>query len=773
MMIPHTHAIAPSKNALHYLRQILFHWPCEPFHHGPIANCIRLNVRRKNSNCSQQVKARSPEALKKRRNPTRPETPPSSPPNVSLTKPVSKSVSRRHQLISQRTSVQKAATATTNTPTTTSANSSIALPIQDKIKSASSRVWVLKCCRSILEGKLSEARVGFLEGLQRGEYGEQVKIVGKAVMKALRKRGRHSEIPDIFHRMYIAGQKHVDTHALNICLEAYIEMGMYSKVISTYRYHRPRVQPDIQTMKHRLRNFIAMRKLHQAEKLLRGLLKKEGPPWMADSAMFALLLGGVKIISGSFHRMERIFKWMAESRVKLHVGVFNVLIEAAINVGRLDIAKGYARVKLELGIKHNAETYAIFLAAYARRQNWQGTASVLKEMELKKVQLTTPMFNMLLKTYSTTIGLEDLKKFFDKMEVRGILPDSYSYNIMIHSCVRQWDEPGIEHWVRRMMRSGIGPDAVTLNTLFQTIRHTGDAVPFLLRRIYAIIRENNDSLINQRTKDMLVHSTYRGLERVRIRPSQEIVDQSGEELAIDQALQQDQPTTAIDIFQRHLSRGIKPSIPLVTSAVRATLSLPRSSLSEAYRLLRICEDRGIKISKTPTLKSFEILLPPRNTDPTEAYITVSSQIREAYTFLESAELPITHDISVHTAWRLTQEKNPRAAVLLLHEISKTRWGTNFPWEKKSLTVLMKAYIDIGDTAGLGWIVDQLIAGGEVPDNTVFKYLMLAMDAAATGQEKSFVQWSEAKCSQHRLAMRDEAKRRIQFLWYLAKDWKKS
>src|SRR5205807_7218198 len=143
---------------------------------------------------------------------------------------------------------------------------------------------------------------------------------------------------------------------------------------------------------------------------------------------------------------------------------------------------------------------------------------------------------------------------------------------------------------------------------------------------------------------------------------------------------------------------------------------------EAYRLLRICEDRGIKISKTPTLRSFEALLPPWDTDPAEAYITVSSQVREAYTFLESAELPITHDISVHTAWRLIQQKNPRAGILLLRGVSKTRWGTDFPWERKSLTVLMKAYIDIVDTAGLGWIVDQLIAGGEVPDGAVFGYL---------------------------------------------------
>ncbi|CUS07371.1 unnamed protein product [Tuber aestivum] len=721
-----------------------------------------LNVRRKNSNCSQQTKVCSSEVPKEQWNPIRPETPPSSSPSVSLTKPVTTSVSRRRQLIPQGVSVRRAAATTSN-----------AIPIQDKIKSASSRIWVLRCCRSILEGKPSEARRGFLEGLQQGEHGEQVKIVGKALMKALRKRGRYSEIPGIFHRMHVAGQKHVDTYALNICLEAYIEMGMCSKVISTYQSHRPRVQPDIQTMRHRLRNFIVMRKLHKAEKLLRELLRKGGPPWMADSTMFALLLGGVKIISGSFHRMERIFKWMIESRVKLHVGVFNVLIEAAINVGRLDIARGYARVKLELGIKHNAGTYAIFLGAYAREQNWQGTANVLKEMEMKKVQLTAPMFNMLLKTYSTLIGLEDLEKFFDEMEKRGTSPDSYSYNIMIHSCVRQWNEPGIEHWARRMVSSGTGPDATTLNTLFQTIRHTGDAVPPLLRRIYAIIRENNDSLVNQRTKDMLVHSTYRGLQRVRIRPSQEPVDQSGEEVAMDHALQHGQFTTAIDIFQKHLSRGIRPSIPIVTSAIRAILFLPSPNLPEAYRLLRICEDRGVKVSKTPALRSFEVLLPPRNTDPAEAYLTVSTQIREVYTFLEAAELPITHDISVHTAWRLIQGENPRAAVLLLHEISKTRWGTNFPWEKKSLTVLMKAYIDIGDSAGLDWVVDKLIAGGEVPDGTVFKYLKRAINVAATDQEKTFVQWLEAKCSKHKLAMREEAKRRMHFLWHLVKDWKKT
>jgi hypothetical protein len=291
--------------------------------------------------------------------------------------------------------------------------------------------------------------------------------------------------------------------------------------------------------------------------------------------------------------------------------------------------------------------------------------------------------------------------------------------------------------------------------------------------MYSFISDWDQTLVNMRTKEMLMHSTYKGAERIRIRPFFAHVDQTEEEITMEAAIQGGRPGNAINIFRKLLSKGARPSIPLVSFAVRATLFLPPGQRDDPYRLLRTAQQRGVKVSKIPVLNAFEISMPHPSARPPEAYTTVSRQVRRAYEFLEAAKLPITHDISVNSACRMINEGHAPAAILLLHEISKTPWSQGASWGKEGLTVLLKGYIGVEDLSGVGWIVDQLTQSGEVPDRIFLRHLWLAKGIAKSEEEKNYLHRLEVRCLQHRREMRWEAKRRAQFLWHLVEDWKKS
>lgn len=765
-MIPRSHVIAPSQNTLHYLRKILCHWPCEL----PASHCTQLGRRRK-SNCID-THVNSLNTRPKCRGYNTPnilpnDTPaPIAPrcvwyPFPKIYKRKKKAKVNRKPAAESKVSLDEAESRVCK---------SVAEP-EAILDEAESKAWDSQCQRLVSKGELSEATKEFLEGLDRGEKGEHIKTTGKSLMTALASKGRHSEIPRIFHLMALKDRQNVDAAALNRCLEAHLHRGMYWRVKATWEHHRRRVEPDPATARVLLRNLVFMREWSKAEGLVRNLLGKELPS-NASRDLFAVLLGGLRITSGSFMKMERIYKILS-SKVEPPISVFNILIEAAISAGRLDIAKGYALEKLARGVKHNRGTFGIFLAAYTRAGDWERTENVLRRMEAQNMEPTTPMFNMLLKAYSQVVGLGDLENFFERMVARGVLPDSISFNIMIHLYAKKWDEANIALWVRRMKDAGIEPDAVTVNTLFQVIRMTGEALPSMLRRIYGAISDKDGSLVNIRTKGMLLHSAYKGTERLRVRPYLPMVDQTEEESAMETAIREGQPEVAINIFRKALSKGVKPSLPLVTSAVRATAILPSGQREDPHRLLRTSQERGVKISKIPILNAFPISMPHPDANTSEAFMMVSKQVRQAYEFLEAAGVPITHDISIDSASRMINEGHSQAAVLFLHEISKTYWGRASSWGKKSLTVLLKGYIQAKDISGIGWIVEQMTQGEEVADRRFFRYLKLANGVVRNEDEKKYLHWLEVRCSKHCRERRAEAKRRMRFLWSLVKGWGKA
>jgi hypothetical protein len=134
-MIPRSHVIAPSKNALHYLCRILCHWPCEL----PVTHCARLGTRRK-SHCSK-AQVNSPKTYRGRNSP-------GSLPNAASTPAAPKPVWRHIP------SIRKSSTTSIgHTPT--------AKP-KVTLDEAESRTWGLRCSDLVSKGELSEATKEFL-----------------------------------------------------------------------------------------------------------------------------------------------------------------------------------------------------------------------------------------------------------------------------------------------------------------------------------------------------------------------------------------------------------------------------------------------------------------------------------------------------------------------------------------------------------------------------------------------------------------------------------
>lgn len=734
-MRPPLHAIAPSQSALRYLRQILFPRPYE-YRPAMAANCTRLQQSRGGHFPKQQ--GLHAEALAADTHTGVQEELGSLP---SAAPKDEKASVRRYRWRRKKNS---------------SARPKLRQQIQQRIEPPA-KFWHLQSSRAIHEKRLKDAADKWLDAKNRGADKQDVKRLGKALMLAFNRDQRTRETPYFFSLLVASGSSSIDTRCLNLCLEAYLKNNRPKKLIRVFKQYSRFIKPDHMTIYIILRNFIALKQLDEAEALLRALLDKRGP---VTPSSFAILLYGVRETTGNFEEMKRIFEWMKTTGIRVHASIYNIMIKAALDNARYDLAKVFAEEMVARRLKYNTDTFVLFLSTQSKAGDWLGVRRTMERMNEHDLKISSHGFNILLKSYAITTGIPSTEQFFDSMVSHGTIPNKSSYNIMVHASVRAKDEPSTERWIQRMKSAGFSPDATTFNILFQGLRKP-KVQPSLLRRVYNAASSINNNLVNLRTKAMLLESMYKS-SFIYTRRSRRSVPQ---DLATDQFLPQiramdiatfaNRAYDAVCIFSNVMSTGVKPSRPLVTSFVRAALRLPESQHDEPARLFSIAQNRGVPISgiiMSVITSDTSSASTPRNS-PTRLNDLLSS-LHHTYAFMDANFLPLSHYILVQSAWQLIEDDNPHGAIFLMHQMTNNRWGANVRWNIVGLTVLLKAYIVIGDVNGIGWIVDQVEAEEEVPDKLFMMYLRRSRERAETQEDEKFLGWLLHRCLKLRTKLKE-------------------
>merc|ERR1719454_2001655 len=290
-----------------------------------------------------------------------------------------------------------------------------------------------------------------------------------------------------------------------------------------------------------------------------------------------------------------LYEMMRKDGVKPDTVVYGSLIKAAVESGRLELARQLFRESgnpdllncmsliraagrerdvpkaLELLEELEAAPLAIDATAYncvlevcvasGHRDVAEG---LLKRME-KKGQVDVVSYNTYLKILFSSGLRTQVDAVLDSMRSRGIRPNAVTYNSLVKDAVMRQDLQGAWTFIGEMEKEGVSPDAFTCSILMKGVKHT--SCPEDVDRIITLI------------------------ERAKVTPDEVLVN-----CLLDACVRLRNVQRLTQVLEQFKATGVVPSLHACATLIRAYGHARR--LDRAWVLWReLTEDRKVTPSE--------------------------------------------------------------------------------------------------------------------------------------------------------------------------------
>ena len=582
----------------------------------------------------------------------------------------------------------------------------------------------------------------------------------------------------------------IPTKALDECLKALLGRLDTKRVLILFHQYRHLIRFSNKTWELVVSAYLQQGEINRAQGLIRyAIYKKQKLSYYC----FVKVLAAVKNDGGGWSKLVRYFKWLERAAIVFIPELYHIMVQSAIELGMNDQAEVYLKKMADRGVGYTAKACGALMSAQAKNGDWTGLQRTLDVIDAEGFSIPVGAFNAVLNAYADMGSLAETEAFFSAGLVRGIIPDIRTYNIMLKACVYGGtgvNEKILSHWLDRITQSGIKPDHVTLNTLFQDLRKNFKASAALLRRLYNKILGMNTSvkMMDETTKEMLHHSTHHE-SKVYGNTYRQICDdddglsrnQQALALRMASAIEARKPGEALELWRKHLLTGVPPSFQVILHALRACV-LSDSKDHHTAGILHIAKTHGIEIPKTIL---YIIKYSVRKLSPThisnhedvndlydghDIYTSTKvdktwSRVEESYRFLEKHNIAITHHVAVHSANRFINAGDPDTAIRLLNQVSLSTWGREAPFDYVGISVILKAYCAAGQLNGVQWVAERIIANNYMPSTACFKLLHIMLRCMHPEDEKQIIFMKALiwKLKVHRKNLKQAAKKRSQLV----------
>jgi pentatricopeptide repeat protein len=128
------------------------------------------------------------------------------------------------------------------------------------------------------------------------------------------------------------------------------------------------------------------------------------------------------------------------------------------------------------GVKPTIYTYTYLLHGFTRVGNLHSALDVYDRLLFMGLQPDIVVLTILIRAFLKNGDLRGALRFYEtlKTEYAGLEPDTVLYNVLINGLGKEGDLGGMKSKFEEMVRGGIRPDAVTLNSLMDAHIKAGD-----------------------------------------------------------------------------------------------------------------------------------------------------------------------------------------------------------------------------------------------------------------------------------------------------------
>ncbi|KAF8443417.1 hypothetical protein BGX38DRAFT_1199818 [Terfezia claveryi] len=579
----------------------------------------------------------------------------------------------------------------------------------------------------------------------------------------------------------------IDGELLDLCFKALLERLDYEIILTLFYQYQPSIKLTPETWEYVLAAYVNLGRFKRAQGLIRYTVFRE---ISISPRCYSALLSSMRA-DGSWEKIVRHFNWLEQITRSKVPAIYHIMIQTAVERGMKGEANKYLKRMTDRGLSWTAKTCGALLSAQAKVKDWESLQKTLTIMDGQGFAIPRGSFNAVLNAFAEAKIYIDTETFFKFGLERGVNPDKLTYNIMIKASVYANGpeaEGSLPYWLQQMVAHGIRPDRFTFNSLFQDLRRNYGASASLLRRTYQKILRMQTSvkLLDYISKEMLLKNvhyeskrynwSYRALRASGARNREAIA------LRMASAIEANKPEDALHIWKEFVVQKQRPSFQMIILALRASLvAKVRSSIvSEVLKaakchgleipcsIISVIRDstRKLRQGEMPGFDDVDLLFAGNDESTTLRYDKLYARVEEVYNFLDKNALPITHHVAVHSADRLINAGQPHAAIQLLNQVAKSKWGRQHHYDRVGYSVIMKAYCEAQDLNGIKWTVERVIALRLRPTTGIFSVLTALKERYLVESDENkatYVKIMVLRLRAHATKQEQDARKKAEFL----------
>ncbi|XP_016459379.1 small ribosomal subunit protein mL103 (rPPR7)-like isoform X1 [Nicotiana tabacum] len=170
-------------------------------------------------------------------------------------------------------------------------------------------------------------------------------------------------------------------------------------------------------------------------------------------------------VAGMFDHALNIYHEMDDLGTPRSTISFNVLLSACVHSKQYDrVPHLFDEIPVKYGFLPDKVSYGILIRSYCENGSPEMAMERLKEMEEKDVEITTVTFTTILHSFYKKGKIDEAKRVWNEMVIRGHGPDVGAYNVKIMN-IQGGDPEGVKALIEEMSDAGLKPDTISYNYL--------------------------------------------------------------------------------------------------------------------------------------------------------------------------------------------------------------------------------------------------------------------------------------------------------------------
>ncbi|KAL5703267.1 hypothetical protein ACHQM5_028378 [Ranunculus cassubicifolius] len=208
-------------------------------------------------------------------------------------------------------------------------------------------------------------------------------------------------------------------------------------------------------------------------------------------------------VAGMYKQAFNLFKQMEMLGTPRTSLSFNALLSAFQMCSKYgDVAKLFDKMPQKYGFEVDKITYCILIKSLCEMGSMEKVLMVLKEMELKRIEIGDTEYCMILNSLFKKKMVEEAEKMWKELSEKGWSPDVGAYNARIAN-VDEGKPEDILALMEEMKRNGVKPDTTSYNCLFSCYSKMGMVAE--AQKVYKDLEGNGCSPNGSTYRSLIIH----------------------------------------------------------------------------------------------------------------------------------------------------------------------------------------------------------------------------------------------------------------------------